>query len=194
MKSKLTPSQYSDVKTKWASGDFRLIDLAKEYGISPGALTKRFKKDNIKKGEGQNAHKDVIAETINKPGDLSSPSQVEFIAGFQAEYMKTLQQLRLLMKRALQKASNEDLSVASAEDEIGTLLKAQKMLTVEYNEFAKVHRVDESIGKDKMPVLEIGGISEQEISEIRRTQEQQDADLLQELPSPDTAAKTEADA
>ena len=72
-KNNLTSEQYIAAKTKWASGNYRLKDLAEEFGISITAFNRRFARDGIKKGQDRQKHEKAISEAVE--GTMIANSQ-----------------------------------------------------------------------------------------------------------------------
>lgn len=64
-RKRLTPAQWAEARAMWASGEFNLEQLSEKFGVARETLSRRFKKDGVKKGQSA-LDKKVEAEIVEK--------------------------------------------------------------------------------------------------------------------------------
>lgn len=178
---RMNPDDYIQAKEMWASGQYFLKDIGKKFDISVTALVKRFKKDDVKKGQDKDKHQKAISESLAETHFASAPIQAKVIAEEQEMYTKTMKFLHRQQMVLIRKSVENGVPFGAIKDDINTLILAQKGCAICYEAFATVHRIDELKKADDLPsVLKIQTMSDVYIENMKNAQVKQAADLASE--------------
>lgn len=165
----------------YRTGNYSLDEVAKKFGISKAAIFKRFKRDEVKKGE----HKDFIDKTVEEEvkkqfGDLDFLR--ENAQKFFEVRTKALQAVEIIERQqmsAMLKAHNEKRNLATIEDEIRVLGMMASNTNKNITSITKLREVDLDIdlaaGEPEEFIVRV--ISKDEVDEMARIQEAEDREM-----------------
>lgn len=177
---KLSPDQYARAKAMWASGRYKLQEIATSFDVSIQALQKRFRKDGVTKGMDNDKH----AKAVEQAMEASIVNEAEKIAKIISEEKETT--LRLsdqIRKRAafeIAKVTRDQVPLAAAESGLKTLKLFQQIVDGAYGISSRVlgiERIDEK--SDEIPTLRIEEMTDADVQEIREVQRKQMQELIE---------------
>ena len=177
---RMSPSDYDKAKSMWASGRFRLQDISEKFDVSITALTKRFKKDGIKKGQDSDKHQKAIDQAMENSLVSEAEDTAKLIRVRKENVLRVSEQLEKRALFVIAKATKEEMPLAAVHGDIKTLLDAQKLISNGYDIASRVLGIERLEDQDKpLPTLQIQEMTAEDIAEIRDAQNQQLADLIE---------------
>lgn len=177
---RLTPKQWAEAETLWELGDVALADLASKFGISEQAVSQHMKKKGVKRGK-------RAAEHAKKVSDEVARQALEDAAVAAARIRETKEEHYKMAAGVAKLTWSEVLTAKQSGAPLATITNNLKALEVATNILAKarVERYavlgldkDKEIEDDKLPVLEIAELTQDEIEELR----DRDFNEFEELP------------
>lgn len=182
----LTPAQWAEVVTLWELGETQLEDLSKKYGISISGLSKGLRSRGATKGS--RAH-----EVAAKVKEAAIAARVEDTVSAEQERQAKIGETRkqhydwakaisAQTMNLIAKAVQAGRPVESEMGNIKALRQAMATLAIGRSERFAVLNADDDMGEGELPVLGIEDLSDAEIEEMQRADDNDDAILAEENP------------
>lgn len=179
-KNNLTSEQYIAAKTKWASGNYRLKDLAEEFGISITAFNRRFARDGIKKGQDRQKHEKAISEAVEGTMIANSQRVMEMIIERKEHVHRINEHIEKRALNLVMEATKANKPLATVADDVKVLKMVQDIMANGYQITKAIFNVDKLEGDTEIPtVLRVETLTEEEVREIKEDQQKQVAELLE---------------
>ncbi|MEO9497596.1 MAG: hypothetical protein ABJG42_24195 [Vibrio splendidus] len=176
---RLTPREYSSACQMWASGDYRLKDIAEVYGVSVQALQKRFKKDQISKGQNANLHSAAVKEALEGESVRTALETRKVIQELQQNNLTWLEQLTKRSLMIAAKSSKDNIPLGNFKDDVKVLKDISDIVTKNYMASASILRIDEMTeSEEELPTFRVEEMTADDVEEVREAQRRQLAELV----------------
>ena len=176
---RLTPGEYEKAKGMWGSGMFTLSEISKKFDVSIAALTKRFKKDGIKKGQNNDKHQKAIDQSLENMAIADAEDTVRLISE-RKQY--TTRMNEMLQKRAahiMMRATKDEVPLGAMLGDLKFVTEFHKLLTAGYQLDAHVLGIDRIESQEKtIPKLVIEEMTAEMIEQVRQQQVDDELDDL----------------
>jgi hypothetical protein len=170
---RLTPRQWAEIETLYASGDGTASALAKKYGISYVYLHRRMRKKGIKPKSTGAAVAAATAEAMTKALVDDSAVIAARIKETKDQHYQMASGLAKLVWAEILFARNEKAPVSSVAPNIKTLQVAMTALKQAREERFAVLGLDraDAVDPSEVPVLEVTELTEEEMALIRANED-----------------------
>ena len=185
---RMSDSQWTDCKIKWASGHYTLDQLSKLYGISVNGIHKRLKRAGINKGQDNQVYEaEMRARQVEEAGEAAAERDAKIRSKAMEAEEFMLNAVDVVSRRgvkAISDAVKAGSVIANALYDIKTCNEAVKMLKTAVEVVQKI-RGEDRVDEDELPELVVSGLTQGYMMEIRRAQEEEpglfgvDADLTE---------------
>lgn len=168
---RLTPREYARAKTMWVSGDYSLQEISDQVGVGITSLSRRFKRDNLKKG----ADSDKVSAAVKKAIERSSAAQAEELASAAHDIkMQALKALKLFNQKAyadVAQSIQKNTKLAEVLNDLKALKVASEIVSTNYGTGARILGLDKDLNPDDvLPELHIQLMTENDVQELREAQ------------------------
>lgn len=175
--SRLTPREYAAAKTMWQSGDYSLSEISNKVGVTTTALSRRFKRDGVKKG----SYADKTAAAVQKSIERTAAAQAEELSAYAHDLkMNALKAIDLFNKKAyadVAKAVRDGTSVGERLTDLKALAEASKIISQNYTTGANILGLDRELDEgDQLSELRIKIMTEDDVLELREQQRREAAE------------------
>lgn len=182
LSKRLTPREYAKAKTMWQSGDYSLSEISEAVGVSATALSRRFKKDGVKRG----SYADKTAAAVQKSIERTAAAQAEELSSYAHDLkMNALKAIDLFNKKAyadVAKAIKDGRSVGEHLTDLKALAEASKIISQNYQTGSNILGLDREIDEDeKLSELTIKIMTEDDVKELRDKQKREAAEAAGEM-------------
>lgn len=189
---RLTPREYATAKTMWQSGDYALSEIAEKVGVSAAALSRRFKRDGVKRG----SYADKTAAAVQKSIERTAAAQAEELAAY-AHDLKTnaLKAIDLFNKKAysdVARAIKDNKPVGERLTDLKALEVASKIIASNYATGANILGLDRELDEtEQLSELRIKLMTEDDVKELREQQRREAAEAAGELEATEELTEEE---
>lgn len=183
-KSKESPKRLSDeqwqaAKIKWRSGNYTLEQLSEEFKVSPQALQRRFKRNDVIKGEDKMAYEEKIREAeLRARADVARKEEKAMREKADGLKKFILSAVEITGKKLMaEMAKNRDAPLEALQESA----KAAKEITLVMKNSADiVEKIvpSEEVDPDDLPELYVSELTKDDIEEIKRAQLEEELDIL----------------
>lgn len=182
LSKRLTPREYATAKSMWQSGDYSLSEISEKVGVSVTALSRRFKKDGIKRG----SFADKTAAAVQKSIERTAAAQAEELASYAHDLkMNALKAIDLFNRKAyadVAKAIKDGTPVGERLTDLKALSEASKIISQNYQTGASILGLDREIEEaEELSELRIKIMTEEDVKELREKQRREAAEAAGEL-------------
>ena len=179
---RLTPREYAKAKTMWASGDYSLAEISKAVGVSVTAISRRFKKDGVKRG----SYAAKTAAAVQKAIEKTAAAQNEELSAYAHDLkMNALKAIDLFNKKAyadVAKSIKDGTPVGEKLTDLKALAEASKIISQNYTTGANILGLDKEIEEvEQLSELRIKLMTEDDVKELREKQRQELAEANGEM-------------
>lgn len=185
---RLTPREYARAKTMWISGDYSLQEISDQVGVGITSLSRRFKRDGLKKG----ADADKVSAAVKKAIERSSAAQAEELASTAHDIkMQALKALKLFNQKAyadVAQSIQKNTKLAEVLNDLKALKVASEIVSTNYGTGARILGLDKDLNPDDvLPELQIQLMTENDVQELREAQRLEELMADGELEDDDLA-------
>lgn len=185
---RLTPREYARAKTMWQSGEYSLSEISDQVKVSPTALSRRFKRDGLKKGS--DADKTSLA--VKKAIERSSAAAAKELADTAHDIkMQALKALKLFNQKAyadVAQSIQKGTKLGEVLNDLKALKVASDIVSINYATGARILGLDQDLNPDDiLPELQIQLMTENDVQELREAQRLEELMADGELEDEDLA-------
>ena len=180
---RLTPAQWEEIKTLWELGEVTLADLSARFGISNSALSQGLKRRGATRASRAREVASAIAEKA-----ITSAAESSFGATKHQRIEETKRQhyeWSMFVAKAgmsrLAAAQKDGRPFSTEHANLKALRLTSAILKDTLDQRYQILDVQNEIEDGALPVLEIVGMDEERIHQIREAQDLGDDDLLPSL-------------
>lgn len=165
---RMTPAQWAEARAMWASGEFTAEQIAEKFGVARETLSRRFKKDGVKKGQSA-IDKRVEAEIIEK-ATKNVDKWAERAEQARESFYKTYEMLHKMTVKTIGDA-HRGAGLFSAQPDLKALqMAASVMDRVRLNQWAVIGLDKESADEEEIPELLIRELTPDEVQRLKTMQ------------------------
>lgn len=169
--TRLTPREYATAKTMWQSGDYSLTEISNKVGVTNTALSRRFKRDGVKKG----SYADKTAAAVQKSIERTAAAQAEELSTYAHDLkMNALKAIDLFNRKAyadVAKAIKDGTPVGERLTDLKALAEASKIISQNYTTGSNILGLDRELDdSDQLSELRIKIMTEEDVIELREKQ------------------------
>lgn len=170
VRRKLTEAQWAEAEALWSTGEFQLNELSERFGVRPETLSRRFKKNGIKKGEMP------VAEAVKTAVQEAVIDDATVIANrireTKEEHYKWSKVLSGMAMKEIADAKKGEKAIAVVHPNLKALQTAMQIVEQGYKSRAAILGIDnEEGGSDEVPELVISELTQDQVDDMRRQQE-----------------------
>lgn len=182
LSKRLTPREYARAKTMWQSGDYALSEISQTVGVSATALSRRFKRDGVKRG----SFADKTAAAVQKSIERTAAAQAEELASYAHDLkMNALKAIDLFNRKAyadVAKAIKDGTAVGERLTDLKALAEASKIISQNYQTGANILGLDRELDEaEELSELRIKIMTEDDVKELRERQRREAAEAAGEF-------------
>ena len=182
LSKRLTPREYAKAKSMWQSGDYSLSEISDAVGVSATALSRRFKKDGVKRG----SFADKTAAAVQKSIERTAAAQAEELASYAHDLkMNALKAIDLFNRKAyadVAKAIKDGTAVGERLTDLKALAEASKIISQNYQTGSNILGLDREIDEaEELSELRIKIMTEEDVKELREKQRREAAEAAGEM-------------
>jgi hypothetical protein len=175
---RLTPAEWTDAKIKWRSGQYSLNNLAEIFDVSINGLWRRFKRNNVVRGQDADTYE---AEMATRQMEDAAEAAVERDAkrrGRQNDIedftLEAIHGINRNIFAKVAKSAKENAPLATIMDDVKVGKEIALMLK---NNIDTVKRIigEEKIAEDELPTLRVMTLTGEDVDVIRQSQEEEAA-------------------
>lgn len=179
VKKKLTEAKWTEAEALWSTGEFQLAELSERFGVRPETLSRRFKKNGVKKGEMPVA--EAVKEAVTAAVVDDATVLIARVRETKEEHYKWAKIISGMAMKEVASASKEGKAIASAHPNLKALQTCMQIVDQGYKSRASILGIDgEEDELDQIPELVVSELSQEQIEEMRVAQEQDEFDQLAE--------------
>lgn len=173
LKKRMTPAMWSEAGVMWASGEYTLEELSEKFGVAKETLSRRFKRDKVKKGE------DSVASLIKKSAVDSAATRAKERAERAEERRNQFDtwatSITKLVMKTVATCSKEGKPFATIEGDIKALQRAADAIGKSFLTVSKALQLDVTeIEDEELPTLVVGQLTSEQVQQYRKIQTQED--------------------
>jgi len=169
--SRLNANDFEKAAKMWASGDYTLDELSEKFGITPAALHRRFKRENIDKGSAKKALQSAINQSMENEAKSKAAELIEMVSQVKELHLKGSQMLSRRLLYEINEATKAKKPLASIRDDIRAIQDASKTLASNYQIAERVLRLDrEETPDDDIPDLVVRRMTDHDVQQMRDAQ------------------------
>ena len=178
---RLTPKQWAEAETLWELGDVALADLAKKFGITEQAVSQHMKKKGVQRGKRAAEHAKKVSDEVARQALEDAAVAAARIRETKEEHYKMAAGVAKLTWSEVLTAKQNNVPLATITNNLKALEVANNILARSRAERYAVLGLDKDHEPedDKLPVLEIAELTQDEIEELR----DRDFNEFEELPA-----------
>ena len=177
-RKRLTPDQWDDARAMWRSGNYTLSDLSEKFGISATALSRRFLRNGVAKGEDRITADNAAKEEIERVAAQRASEMANSYEDLRDFCFKLNTAIVRRVAREIHEASNNKTDISFLKDAMKTLEIAQGITA---KSFAAARAIAGKLisedDEDALPTLSIETLTESEIEELRRQHAADEAEM-----------------
>jgi AraC-like DNA-binding protein len=182
LSKRLTPREYAKAKSMWQSGDYSLSEISEAVGVSATALSRRFKKDGVKRG----SFADKTAAAVQKSIERTAAAQAEELASYAHDLkMNALKAIDLFNRKAyadVAKAIKDGTPVGERLTDLKAISEASKIISQNYQTGANILGLDRELDEgEELSELRIKIMTEEDVKELREKQRREAAEAAGEM-------------
>lgn len=164
-KRRMTPAQWAEARAMWASGEFTAEQIGEKFGVARETLSRRFKKDGVKKGQSA-IDKRVEAEIIEK-ATQNVDKWAERAEQARESFYKTYEMLHKMTVKTIGDA-HRGAGLFSAQPDLKALQMASSVMDrVRVNQWAVLGLDKESLDDEEIPELLIRELTPDEVQRLK---------------------------
>ena len=169
-KKRMTPAQWAEARAMWASGEFTLEQLADKFGVARETLSRRFKKDGVKKGQAA-IDKKVEAEIVEK-ATLEADKWRERAEKAREQFFRATEMLNGMNIKVLRDAHANE-TIFAAQPDLKAIQMCLKNLEMAKGIQWSILGLDrEGVDEEEIPELMIRELTPDELQRIQAAQSQ----------------------
>jgi DNA-binding Lrp family transcriptional regulator len=166
----------------WQSGDYSLSEISEAVGVSATALSRRFKKDGVKRG----SFADKTAAAVQKSIERTAAAQAEELASYAHDLkMNALKAIDLFNRKAyadVAKAIKDGTPVGERLTDLKAISEASKIISQNYQTGANILGLDRELDEgEELSELRIKIMTEEDVKELREKQRREAAEAAGEM-------------
>lgn len=173
VKKRMTSAMWAEATAMWSSGEYTQSELSKKFGVSIETLSRRFKKDKVKKGEDSVAT--LIKRTVVDNAATRAKERAERAENRRNEFDGYANAIAKLVIKTVAKCSKEERPFATIEGDIKALQRAADAINKSFATVSKALQLDLVEGEeDDIPKLVVGQLTPEQVEQYRAIQHEED--------------------
>lgn len=174
IKKRMTPELWAEAKAMRASGEYTLSELSEKFGVTIETLSRRFKRDNVAKGEDSVAS--LIKRSVVDSAATRAKERVERAENRRNEFDGYANAIAKLVVKTVATCSKEEKPFSTIEGDIKALQRAADAINKAFSTVSKALQLDIVEGEeDDIPKLLVGQLTDEQVKQYRQIQHEEDS-------------------
>lgn len=174
VKRRMTQELWAEATAMRASGEYTLSELSEKFGVTIETLSRRFKRDNVKKGEDSVAS--LIKRSVVDSAATRAKERAERAENRRNDFDGYANAIAKLVVKTVATCSKEGKPFSTIEGDIKALQRAADAINKSFATVSKALQLDIVEGEeDDIPKLLVGQLTEEQVRQYRQIQHEEDS-------------------